>query len=279
LRLPLLFGRQFAEYFAPAGPGQPLWLFVHVPKTAGSSLRAELAELLRPEANIHIDHGDTRKTHHERFDQAVADFIAKARQRHFRFASGHLDSAQASRICDALPEVRRVTMLRHPDARFVSDFRYQRSPMHPTHEEFRRRMPTLEDYVGFRTERNKTARHLVPRDLVDGGDAAACIDHVLQNFDFVGIQEMYPLSFRTLTTLVGEPRSATRTLRANEVTAENRVELAPAMAREIEANKPLDMAIYETMLQRFRAIRAPLRDYLRDNAPIRGAPIRGAAAK
>lgn len=271
MRLPLLFGQKFAEYFAPHGETKPLWLFVHVPKTAGSSLRAELAAMLQPEANIHIDHGDTAKPFRERFDEAVEGFIAAARQRPHRFASGHIDMAQAARIRDALPAVRCVTMLRHPVARFVSDFRYQRSPMHPTNAEFRRRVPTLEDYVAFRTEWNKTARHLVPRAVVDRGDAAACIEHILQTFDFVGIQEMYPLSFRTLTTLVGEPRIATQKLRVNEVTEENRIELSPVLTREIEANNPLDMAIYDAMLERLRAVREPLLDHLRANFPVRGS--------
>ena len=271
MRLPLLFEQKFDEYFATTSPGHPLWLFVHVPKTAGSSLRAELAGMLRPEANIHIDHGDSTKPFRDRFDEAVANFIAEARQRPFRFASGHIDMAQVQRIRDALPDVRCVTMLRHPVARFVSDFRYQRSPMHPTHAEFRRRVPTLEDYVAFRSEWNKTARHLVPSALVDRGDAVSCIDHIMRTYDFVGIQEMYPLSFRTLTTLVGEPRLATQMLRVNEVTDANRVELSPVLAREIEANNLLDMAIYDTILDRFRMVRDPLRDYLRDHCPVRGA--------
>ena len=39
--LSTLFAGDFDRYFAEAGSGAPLWMFVHVPKTAGSSMQAK----------------------------------------------------------------------------------------------------------------------------------------------------------------------------------------------------------------------------------------------
>jgi hypothetical protein len=215
--LSLLFSGKFDEYFARSAAGTPLWLFVHIPKTAGSSLTTELAEFLRPSQNIHIDRTDSTRSYNQRYDDAVTDFIAEAKQRRFRFASGHIIEEHTARIRNAVPDVRMITMLRQPVSRVVSDYRYQRTPMHPTHEEFKKKMPTLAHYVAQLGESNKMTRHLVPKTIIATGDGQACVNFVMQNYEFVGLQEMYPICFQTLTTLVGNPSVPTVKKRVNEV--------------------------------------------------------------
>jgi hypothetical protein len=264
--LSLLFDGKFDEYFAQSAAGTPLWLFVHIPKTAGSSLTAELAEFLRPSQNIHIDRsdrGDLSRSYNERYDTAVADFVMQAKQRPFRFASGHIMEAQSARIRHALPDVRMITMLRQPVSRVVSDYRYQRTPMHPNHEEFKERMPTLSHYVEQLGESNKMTRFLVPRSIIASGDEARCINYVIENYVFVGLQEMYPICFQTLTTLLGRPSTPTVRKRVNEVSDDNPSSLTPELDRRIRELNRLDMAVYEAFLRSYRAIREPLIEYVR----------------
>ena len=204
-----LYDGKFAAYFASLGDRDLLWLFVHVPKTAGSSFNAELKPLLRPNHHVFIDYAETEtRPYHQLYDEAVDRFIAEAQQHAqgpdaLRYATGHINGAQVERIQAAVARVRPVTLMRQPVSRFVSDYRYQRSSMHPGNEKFRRDFPTIEDYLGQKGEWNKTATYLIPPELRHAGDEQACIEHVLQRYAFVGIQEMYPLSLRMVTTLAG----------------------------------------------------------------------------
>ena len=80
--------------------------FVHVPKTAGSSLSSELAGLIPPYHNIHIDHLDRSRPGPERYDAAVDAFLAEAQRKPFRSASGHIQNRHMERIRAALPGLR-----------------------------------------------------------------------------------------------------------------------------------------------------------------------------
>ena len=240
----LLFQGRLADYMAAAAPGPDgLCLFVHVPKTAGTSLRSELAALLRPEFNIAIDYTDAGRSFQQRMDEAVEAFLADALLVWPRFASGHILPRHTRRICAALPGTRLVTLLRDPVARVVSDYRHQRSPRHPVHAAFTARVPDLDAYLALRSEANKMALHLVPAEILRAGDPAACIDHVMRSFAFIGVQEMYPICFRALTTLLGRPLWPR--LREN-VTGENPAEglVSPELAARIRAANPIDEALY-----------------------------------
>lgn len=252
----LLFAGRIDDYLREAAFGDAACIFVHVPKTAGTSLRAELAALRPPDINIHVDYTDASRSFHERLDDAVARFLERARREPIRFASGHIQARHAARIAERLPAARFVTLLRDPAARVVSDYRHQCSPRQPGHEAFRARVPDLEAYLALQGERDKAAVHLLPPELRQGGNLAACIGFVARRFAFVGIQEMYATSFRLITALAGQARAPR--LRENVGLAEA-VELTPEMARRIRAVNPLDSALYDYFADRLRAV-APLLD-------------------
>lgn len=252
----LLTGR-FDEYFRQAAIGDELCVFVHVPKTAGTSLRGEIAQLLQPDVNIAVDYTDTTRSFHERMDEAVDMFLAEAASARIRFASGHILARHAQKIRAAYPQARFVTFLRDPVHRVISDYRYQRSPRHPVHAEFIRQVPDLDAYLELRPERNKTAQHLVAPDVLLGGDPAECVDYVMRNYAFVGMQEMYLISFRTLTTLIGAP--SWPKLREN-VNTDNDAErqVAPDLVERIRAANSLDVAIYDAFFPRWQQVRETL---------------------
>jgi hypothetical protein len=269
-----LYDGNFAAYFAALQDQDLLWLFVHVPKTAGSSFNAELKPLLRPNHHIFIDYAETEsRPYHQLYEEAVDRFIDEA-QKHaggpsaLRYATGHINGAQVERIQAAVPRVRPVTLMRQPVSRFVSDYRYQRSPMHPGNETFRRNFPKIEDYLAQKGEWNKTATYLIPPELRQSGDEQACIDHVLQRYAFVGVQEMYPLSLRMVTTLAGSPARPGPKHRVNAATPENSVNLTPELDRLIRMHNALDMALYEYFAKHLTAIRGPLLAYLEEAAPF-----------
>ncbi len=259
--LSALFAKDFEAYFASVGAGAPLWLFVHVPKTAGSSMIAEAERILQPSHNIDIDHTDTTRTYQAKFDASVQDFLTRHATRRFRFCTGHINARQMETISAAVPDLRAFTMLRNPIARLVSDYRYQRSAMNTAQAQFIASTPSFEAYVARPHVHNKTALCLAPRALVAAGDVAGCVDYITGAYAFVGLQEMYPMSLRALTTLMGEPRKAEAKVRVNSDA--DLVALTPAMEQDLRAKNKIDIAIFQAFTTRYRAIREDLIAYLR----------------
>ncbi|MGG5889207.1 sulfotransferase family 2 domain-containing protein [Falsiroseomonas sp. HC035] len=254
----LLYSGRIGDYLSAAAFGDAPCIFVHVPKTAGTSLRAELATLLPPDINIHVDYADASRSFNDRLDDAVTRFLERAPEG-IRFASGHIQARHATRIAKELPAARFVTLLRDPVARVVSDYRHQCSPRQPGFEAFRARVPDLEAYLDLTGERDKAAVHLLPPDLRRRGDVAACVDFIERRFIFVGIQEMYATSFRLITALAG--RSRAPRLRENVGLAEP-AEVTGAMAARIRALNPLDSALYDHFAGRLRAVEPLLTEAL-----------------
>ena len=274
--LPALFDGAFGTYANAVGgsaaTAQPLWVFVHVPKTAGSSLHTEVGAILQPSANIDIDHTDTARPYKERFDEAVQRFASRQQASPVRFVTGHINAAQVDVIRAQVPDLRCFTMLRHPVARIVSDYRFQRSPMNQAREDFVARTPSFAAYAARPYVHNKMAAHLLPRTMLARGDVAECVRHIMQNYAFVGLQEMYPLALRLLTALMGEMRAPSVSARVNPETAASRVVLSAADEQDLLVRNKLDLGIYRAFLTRWRVIRPGLRDYLRETAP-KEAPI------
>lgn len=265
--LQAFFAGDFDRWMACATPAPPLWLFVHVPKTAGSSLSAELATAVSPYRSLHIDHLDRGRPAMQRYDVAVEQALDAYRLAPFRFASGHVQQRHVARLVQGVPGTRLFTMLREPAARLVSDFLYQRSHMHPLSEEVRRRVPDFDAFLDLPGQRNRAARHLVPKAILDAGDAAAAIAHVEAHYAFLGLQERYPLGFRTLTRLLGQPRRPAARLRVNAEAAEERAAITARLsdpklvARMAELNG-VDWALHRYFAARWDSVAARLATWL-----------------
>ena len=159
-----LFAGQFQQYFESMLRRNPLWLFVHIPKTAGSSFNGELVPILSPSYHIFVDYSQVeQRSFTEMLDEAVDKFIAAANAKRYFYTTGHIVSEHVDRIKASLQDVLPITLLRDPVARFVSDFRYQSSPMHPGHEQFRQHHPTIATYMELPEERNKASGALLPK--------------------------------------------------------------------------------------------------------------------
>jgi len=259
--LDALFEKDFERYFAQAGGGRPLWLFVHVPKTAGSSMIAEAAAILQPRFDIDIDHTDATRTYQAKFDSAVQKLVAAQHGRGYRFAAGHIIARHVETIRAAVPDLRCFTMLRAPVARLVSDFYYQRSSMNTAQAQFLATTPSLEAYVARPHVHNKIALSLCPRPMVLAGDVEACVAHIMKNYAFVGLQETYPLSLRVLTSLMGEERRPQARVRVNRETVDRDVPAdMEGLLRELNA---VDIGIFQVFLAKWRGIRDDLIEYMR----------------
>ncbi len=265
-----LYDGAFQTYFDEMLSRPALWLFVHVPKTAGSSLNGELQPILAPGHHIFIDYAQLdKRSFNDLMAEAVEKFIEKAQARRYRYCTGHITAPNVSRIAAAMPDIRPITLLRDPVSRFVSDYRYQCSDMHPGHEQFAAAHPTIESYLDLPGEWNKAAACLVPVHL--RANPQSSIEHILTNYAFVGIQESYPLSLRLLTTLAGAPRRPGVFRRVNTPTAGNSVDLTPDLEARIRARNALDCAIYAFFASRFDAVSGALTAYLDRVSPLPGS--------
>ena len=267
-----LFAERYDTYFDAAHAGDPLWLFVHVPKTAGSSLNGELVPSLFPHYHIYIDYSkldpsEMHQSYENLFDKSVDRFIGLAQEKRYRYCTGHINATQLERIVAEVPNVRPVTLLREPVSRFISDYRYQRSPMHPGHEQFAANCPTIEDYLTLDDEWNKLASSLLPMDMRFNGKVQDCIDWMLSTYAFIGIQEQFSLSLHAMTWFTGLPKRSRMRKRINDPTPENEVVLTYELQQEIREKNALDVALYEAIAAKFMAISDSLTAYLDRVAP------------
>lgn len=227
-----------------------LWLFIHIPKTAGSSLSNELARLRKPYRNIHIDYTLKDVPHDQQMQHAVDRFIADAKTTRFAAASGHITIEHARQIREAIPNTRFVTFLREPVARVISDFRYARTPKHPPYQDFIRQFPDIESYIASDVSRNKMALHM------GGGDPAK----VFAEFDFIGALELYPMSFNIFFALMGEQALPQLHERKTQQTADNAVSLTAGLEEQIRAANPEDVRLFEAVRDALRSQRGAWRD-------------------
>lgn len=226
------------------GQADTLWFFQHIPKTAGSSFSTELRKRNRPYRNICVDYTDVNTPHEQKISKAVDDFLEMSKEVAFRSASGHLPMEQTQRLVDAYDDCRVVTFLRQPEARVISDYRYQRTPMHPPHQQFIQDFPTLESYIESSESHNKMAVFLLGEDGAKTAEEA--VEKVGGSHVFIGLLEMYPMSFNIMFNLMGHrslwPTEHVRKTPDDETT---RVEITPQIKDMIRRSNVLDQAIYD----------------------------------
>ncbi len=232
-----------------------LCVFIHVPKTAGSSLGTELARMRKPYVNIHrrYFYGDT--VTFSRIEDEIDDVIHDGAIARARACSGHFNWMQAAPIRAARPDARFITFLRDPVARVISDYRYSRTPSHPTYEQTIARFPTIEHYIAAPETRDKMARFLMPPDVITRDQIDAFVS---ANYAFIGLVERYPLSFNILSRLLGHDRQPAEHKRKTEDVEGNVVALTPELRSAIAAHNPRDHALYDITRVRLEAVAASL---------------------
>ena len=245
-----------------------LCVFIHIPKTAGSSLSTELERLRPPYINIHrrYFYGDT--VTFSRIEDEIASVVDSGALAQANACSGHFSWNQAAPIRAVRPDARPFTFLRDPVKRIISDYRYSRTPTHPTYKETIARFPTIESYVAAPETQDKMARFLMPGDIVTPSQIDAFIS---ANYAFVGLLEMYPLSFNILSRLLGDNVMPSEHKRKTEATSDNEVAETPELRALIADHNQRDKALYDIVRRKLVAIRDEWRD-------LRQAEARGSRA-
>lgn len=230
------------DYLAKVSNPEAIWFFVHVPKTAGTSMSSELDRLRPPYVNISVDYERNDVSHDVAVRQAVAQFGA-TQIGATRSASGHVPLAVLDDVLGPRPGMRLFTLLRDPVARVISDYTYQTTPAHPPFEAFKKRFPTIEDYVLAPTEQNKMTSFL------SAGQPGQSFDQLYrqmeQRFMFIGMTELYDMSFNIISRLIGKPARSQERRRATSAEAKARVAITPSLVTLIRQANHVDQQLYD----------------------------------
>lgn len=245
-----------------------LCVFIHIPKTAGSSLSAELDRLRSPYHNIHRQYYDGETVTFSRIEDEIARMVENGALAAARSCSGHFSWNQSAPIREVRPDARFITFLRDPVKRIISDYRYSRTPTHPTYKEAIERFPTIRSYIEANETQDKMARFLMPADVVTRGQIENFID---TRMAFVGLLEMYPMSFNILSRMLGEGVMPVEHKRKTEQTADNAVEETPALHAMIAEHNSRDKMLYDIVRRRLVGVRDQWRELRQNSAKSRAA--------
>ena len=235
------------EFIEKESAPDDLWVFIHIPKTAGSSFASELSELRRPYRNIHVDYEDKSTPHDLKLERAIDQFIEDNRSAQFRACSGHLTMRHVQKIREAFPKSRVVSILRNPVERVISDFRYARTPAHPPHKEFIKQFPTIESYLDSPASQNKMFKFLAPDSDTRMPEMLEFLD---ESVSFIGLTEMYPMSFNIMMRLFGLNKLPTSHKRKTEPTKYNQVVRTPELLKHIKEANARDFAMFRLVKER-----------------------------
>jgi hypothetical protein len=258
--------QSLGEFLTAERAPDSLWIFVHVPKTAGSSIASEMLKARPPYRNIEVDLHDHTSSYWEAMGDLVGSFLSDPEISAISSCSGHFDMNCVARIKSARPASRAFSFVRHPVARVISDYRYQRTPAHPPYRDVIERYPDIYSYLDSPDERDKTAQLLAP----GLSTASEVIDFVDSSFSFLGAVEMYPMSFNILSRLWGLNLMPTRHERRTESNADNEVLLDDRLSREIIERNELDIALYRHVRSRLET-RRPEWKAMIDESPVDSA--------
>jgi hypothetical protein len=228
------------------------WFFVHIPKTAGSSLREEIANVIQPDLNIEVnykalDPQDWFQDFDRKISERLREVTSSENFPFYRFFSGHLKYQDIARHSE-FDSARLITMLRAPMDRLKSDYRYQISEDNPLHASVKEKYPTFGEFYRDPVNHNIIYKYLC-RDYDQ--DVTEAIRFVEDRFTFVGVQEMYPISIRLLFALFGMRAQPQLRLRESAARPESEElkksvdEIAEANSQEIVGLNSLDFQLYD----------------------------------
>ncbi|MEM9048129.1 MAG: sulfotransferase family 2 domain-containing protein [Pseudomonadota bacterium] len=251
--------------YLDAAKGGELWVFQHIPKTAGSSLATELSANRRPYRNLHIGMGDGSLKPEQQREKVVKEFVGDAKAQSVRSISGHLRFENVEVLRDSRPDLRLFTFVREPVSRVISEYFYCLSPLHNNPEGFRKAFPTLEHFANSLEGSNKMAVYVSGRRGIRPEDLVAL---AFERFDFIGSQKLYGLSFRILSSLLWYETQSEAKVRVAE-TKRGKQSIDPETVRTIRQNNRADIALFAAVSDVYRSCREEIVAELKRRARAR----------
>ena len=221
----------------PRSADREALIFLHIPKTAGTTLNRIIEWQYSPFAIFTMDPHRIRATA-ERFKR-----LPEARRRHLQVVRGHLFYG----IHEFLPQgATYITMLREPVARLLSAYYFVlRRPLNPLHRKLKRERLGVEDCIRLFPERNNTQCRFIAgvEDTAINDERLLAIakENLTKSFSVVGISERFEESLMLMAkTFDWEILSY-----ENRRVAKTRPQIASSVVDMIREHNRLDLELYE----------------------------------
>jgi hypothetical protein len=234
--------RSSIEKMASENSSPTTTIFLHIPKTAGSTLHAILKQQYRPETLVHL----RGKPH---IQSAIAEFekmgaLQKAQisllTGHFEYGIHHYLSQPAIYF----------TLLRNPVERVISYYYFIfRTPAHPRYEEMTQNNTTIETFVtDILTDNNQT--RMIAGAWMDND--APCTEatltlakqHINNHFTVVGLTEQFDTTLLLLKHALGWQRLSVYGNRNVSQNRPTRKGLTAVSLSAIQKTQSFDIRLY-----------------------------------
>ncbi len=220
--------------------GENFLAFLHVPKTAGTSLLAALKK--EYPHNFHMSY--------DQIDEKLDEFINEQRSKNYDFFTGHFAIRHARKMWAADLKYSLITFIREPISRLISDYRYQKTELHPPHKEFIAKYPTFESWVLDVPPNIQLKKLMGFIDNVDEG-----YYKLLTQYAFIGVTELYDLSVNVLGGITGRDFTSTpKKLNVTEKLSINEINPSEKLIEKLNEIHYIDIQIYNRIYSHFARI-------------------------
>ncbi len=212
-------------------------IFLHIPKTAGTTLNRIIESQYSPWAIYTIDPHRIRATP-ERLTR-----LPEARRRRLRVVRGHFFYG----IHECLPQgATYITMLRDPVARVLSAYHFiLRRPLNPLHRKLKRERLTVQDCLRLFPQRHNLQCRLLSgiqdSSIKDEQLLETAKKNLITSFKVVGVSERFEESLSLMAQAFGWRIR----FYENRKVAKNRPVVDPQLAKTIREHEYLDVELYE----------------------------------
>jgi hypothetical protein len=254
------FDRADARRYRSATMDREALIFLHIPKTAGTTLNRIIEWQYSPFAIFTMDPHRIRATP-ERFKRLPED-----RRRRLRVVRGHMLYG----IHEFLPQgATYITMLREPVARVLSAYYFVlRRPLNPLHRKVKRERLGIEECLRLFPGRN----NLQCRFISGIGDTSIDDERLLdiakenlaKSFSVVGLSERFEESLILISKTFGWQVPFYK----NQKVAKNRPTVEPKLAELIREHNRLDVELYEFGKKLFEETLRKKQDTIREGSAI-----------
>jgi hypothetical protein len=212
-------------------------IFLHIPKTAGTTLNRIIEWQYNPLAIFTMDPYRIRATP-ERLQK-----LSERRRRSLRMVRGHLYYG----IHEFLPQgATYFTMLREPVARFFSSYYFiQRRPLHPMHRKVTTERIGVEDFIRLTPRRQNLQCSLIAGikngETYDERILDRAKENLLKSFSVVGISERFEESL----LLMAKTFDWEIPFYENRKVSKTRPQIDPRAVEMIRDHNRLDLELYD----------------------------------
>ena len=248
--------------------GREALIFLHIPKTAGTTLNRIIEWQYSPLAIFTMDPHRIRATA-ERFKR-----LPEARRRRLQVVRGHLFYG----IHEFLPQgATYITMLREPVARLLSSYYFVlRRPLNPLHRKLKKERLGVEDCIRLFPDRNNTQCRFISgvKDtaIADERLLDMAKENLTKSFSVVGICERFEESLILISKTFGWAISAYE----NHKVAKTRPMVEPKLVDIVSEHNRLDVELYEFGKKLFEQSLRTNEDAVREGlATLRAIPRPG----